>query len=717
MGVGTTDPNFLIEAAGANSEIALNSTSGSIYRVRSTSSDAFIITKNGVGDRLVIDGAGNATFAGDLVVDTDTLFVDASEDSVGINTANPSSYTKHELVVTAPDEGGVTIASGTDEAAYLAFADSTTSPVHFIRVDHDTDAFQLHSRSTFSFQILEGVEVLGLNDVGGGTAIFAGNVGITGKTPAYGLNLAQGTGSGNKIAWTDGAPNFAASIYADSSTDKLTFATKNASNVETTALEIDISQNAIFAGNVRISKTDATLEINNSTGSLTNADLYISVEDTGQADVRQYGAYPLAFWTNNVERMRIDSSGNLSLATATSLDFNVADFAQIKFRESGAITIDSDNDQSSRNFAIKDGDGTNLLTVFDTGNSTFAGNVLIDGVSNYTGLEVKGVGASRPQIKFSNANQGTLAQIYGTESNSLVTTVPAGLEYQVRNANGASGDHVFKSYNTAILTLNGGTNAATFSGNVAIGRTDARVRLEIEGAGQATANISDSGSGGAFIQASDTGNGVNRGGGILFSATNDLGTRTPQASIKSLLKNGNSQGVGDLAFSTRAATSDTTLTERMRITYEGQLVVGKSTSIGVEQAGFYVASDDFMSYTNASSDSGDRCLLLNRQQAPGLIVEFRTGNVTKGDISINSVGVNYNSTSDYRLKEDLKDFNGLDKVSKIPVYDFKWKTDESRSYGVMAHELQEVLPDAVKGDKDGRTNARNVDYGRISSIT
>ena len=30
VGVGTTDPNFLIEAAGANSEIALNSTSASI---------------------------------------------------------------------------------------------------------------------------------------------------------------------------------------------------------------------------------------------------------------------------------------------------------------------------------------------------------------------------------------------------------------------------------------------------------------------------------------------------------------------------------------------------------------------------------------------------------------------------------------------------------------------------------------------------------------
>jgi hypothetical protein len=540
----------------------------------------------------------------------------------------------------------------------------------------------------------------------------AGNIGVGTLIPRSDANTTnisiQSSGTARLFVNNTGASGKEYAIYSSANGDFGIFDYGAVS----ARLVINSGGNSTFSGNVRISKTDATLEINNSTGSLTNADLYISVEDTGQADVRQYGAYPLAFWTNNVERMRIDSSGNLSLATATSLDFNVADFAQIKFRESGAITIDSDNDQSSRNFAIKDGDGTNLLTVFDTGNSTFAGNVLIDGVSNYTGLEVKGVGASRPQIKFSNANQGTLAQIYGTESNSLVTTVPAGLEYQVRNANGASGDHVFKSYNTAILTLNGGTNAATFSGNVAIGRTDARVRLEIEGAGQATANISDSGSGGAFIQASDTGNGVNRGGGILFSATNDLGTRTPQASIKSLLKNGNSQGVGDLAFSTRAATSDTTLTERMRITYEGQLVVGKSTSIGVEQAGFYVASDDFMSYTNASSDSGDRCLLLNRQQAPGLIVEFRTGNVTKGDISINSVGVNYNSTSDYRLKEDLKDFNGLDKVSKIPVYDFKWKTDESRSYGVMAHELQEVLPDAVKGDKDAE-EMQGVDYSKI----
>ncbi len=94
VGIGTTDPNFLIEAAGANSEIALNSTSASVYRLRSTSSDSFIITKNGVGDRLVINGAGNATFAGTITAgngnqgingDADLTLRNVSSGFVGID--------------------------------------------------------------------------------------------------------------------------------------------------------------------------------------------------------------------------------------------------------------------------------------------------------------------------------------------------------------------------------------------------------------------------------------------------------------------------------------------------------------------------------------------------------------------------------------------------------------------------------------------------------
>ena len=93
VGIGTTDPNFLIEAAGTNSEIALNSTSGSIYRVRSTSGDAFIITKNGVGDRLIIDGAGATTFSSSIDAggrikvsggSTDQYYFEGARNGVGV---------------------------------------------------------------------------------------------------------------------------------------------------------------------------------------------------------------------------------------------------------------------------------------------------------------------------------------------------------------------------------------------------------------------------------------------------------------------------------------------------------------------------------------------------------------------------------------------------------------------------------------------------------
>jgi len=94
------------------------------------------------------------------------------------------------------------------------------------------------------------------------------------------------------------------------------------------------------------------------------------------------------------------------------------------------------------------------------------------------------------------------------------------------------------------------------------------------------------------------------------------------------------------------------------------------------------------------------------------IASFKNSNGAVGSISVGGSATAFNTSSDYRLKEDLKDFDGLDKVSKIPVYDFKWKVDDSRSYGVMAHELQEVLPSAVKGEKDGE-KMQGVDYSKI----
>ncbi len=154
------------------------------------------------------------------------------------------------------------------------------------------------------------------------------------------------------------------------------------------------------------------------------------------------------------------------------------------------------------------------------------------------------------------------------------------------------------------------------------------------------------------------------------------------------------------------AATDTTISwsESMRIDSSGNVLFGTTgipDGTSVYGSGFIPESDDRATLFLASS----------RTTAAALII-FKNPNGTAGSISTSGTSTSFNTSSDYRLKKDLKDFDGLDKVSKIPVYDFKWKVDDSSSYGVMAHELQEVLPDAVSGEKDGE-EMQGVDYSKI----
>ena len=87
----------------------------------------------------------------------------------------------------------------------------------------------------------------------------------------------------------------------------------------------------------------------------------------------------------------------------------------------------------------------------------------------------------------------------------------------------------------------------------------------------------------------------------------------------------------------------------------------------------------------------------------------------------NGTAIFYSSNSDYRLKNDLKNFKGLDLINKMKIYDFAWKENGSRMHGVMAHELQEVVPYAVSGTKDetnadGSMKTQTVDYSKLTPI-
>ena len=172
---------------------------------------------------------------------------------------------------------------------------------------------------------------------------------------------------------------------------------------------------------------------------------------------------------------------------------------------------------------------------------------------------------------------------------------------------------------------------------------------------------------------------------------------------------------GFLTFNVSNTGSAKDATERMRINNSGDVLINTTltnvyTNTTANQGGVSIMKTPSGSRLDVARDGS--CYTANRPSTTGIIHDFRQAGAQVGTITITNSSTAYNTSSDYRLKEDLQDFAGLDMVSKIPVYDFKWKTDESRSYGVMAHELQEVLPQAVVGEKDAE-EMQSVDYSKI----
>jgi hypothetical protein len=193
------------------------------------------------------------------------------------------------------------------------------------------------------------------------------------------------------------------------------------------------------------------------------------------------------------------------------------------------------------------------------------------------------------------------------------------------------------------------------------------------------------------------------GGSITFNNTNISGADKRNAQISGIRDGANNSGA--LTFLTWNAGS---AAERMRITSGGQIAMNQSTTYGAET----------LEITGLISGSSQYGILMSGNPASYTNYAMRfhyTGVAVVGSITFNTTSTAYNTSSDYRLKQDLKDFSGLDLVSKLKAYDYEWKSDKTRSYGVIAHELQSVINYAVTGVKDGK-EMQGVDYSKIVPV-
>jgi len=227
----------------------------------------------------------------------------------------------------------------------------------------------------------------------------------------------------------------------------------------------------------------------------------------------------------------------------------------------------------------------------------------------------------------------------------------------------------FASDTTGILQLqtNGTTAAVTVdaSQNVGIGTTSPSAKLQVSANNGGIATTAGSGT---QAQVQIAGNNT-----TLGTTSFDL---LQGASSEAYIYNRANQA---LIFGTNN-------TERMRIDSSGNLLVG-TTSLNGRMTLAYSAGNGVSIQNNSGSSSN------------GMI--FLYGGSSVGSVTINSGSTSFNTSSDYRLKENIAPMIGaLDKVSALKPVTYTWKTDGSDSQGFIAHELAEIVPECVTGEKD-----------------
>jgi len=158
--------------------------------------------------------------------------------------------------------------------------------------------------------------------------------------------------------------------------------------------------------------------------------------------------------------------------------------------------------------------------------------------------------------------------------------------------------------------------------------------------------------------------------------------------------------------------------ERARIDSSGNLLVGKTTT-SISTAGFSAGVNDVAGSAAGviiSTVNAEECMYLNRLTSDGTIVSFRRDNSQKGTIAINGSTTSYNTSSDYRLKNTIAPMTGaLAKVTLLKPCTYKWNADGSDGEGFIAHELAEVMPQCVTGEKDAVDSDGNPQYQGIDT--
>jgi len=375
-------------------------------------------------------------------------------------------------------------------------------------------------------------------------------------------------------------------------------------------------------------------------------------------------AHPIILSTTNIERMRITDTGNVGIGTSSPVAplqiGGSAPLTRYDIQGTGTLSVGFNNSGSGSNNIPTGVAAVWMQQAFPLVFATNGTERLRLDSSGNLGLGVTPSASQIPTIQsnlgvFSGNSQVNIARnAHYTTDWKYTATANASLYAQINGehrwsyaASGTAGNAITF---TQAMTLDA-------NGNLLVGTTSAafnssgRGLLEVNGSTNSLIALKANNS--ALVYFHNTGTDLN------------------------IQNNSN----GSLLLATNSA-------ERMRIDSSGNLLVGTTGGLLNERIrANFGAGNTGITVSVASTATQSHIVFYN-----GAVV---------GTISTNGSTTTYATSSDYRLKENISPMTGaLARVSALKPVTYTWKADGSDGQGFIAHELAEVVPDCVSGEKD-----------------
>lgn len=348
-------------------------------------------------------------------------------------------------------------------------------------------------------------------------------------------------------------------------------------------------------------------------------------------------------------------------------------------------------------------------------------NDIVQAVVSVTGGGIGGSGTTNYLAKFSASGVVTNSLLYDNGTNVGIGTTSASSILEIKGSTTTNSIRLGSptgsdTYN--LISLNGNSAEGQYIGLAGGGGTDTNLYIQ---SGNAGSVLFRTGNGSVFTERMRITNGGDLCLGVTSSLWNSSGRGVLHLNGASTAIYGITIGGSNVGYLyhdgttlalnnnlNQALTLGTGGTEKIRIASSGELCI--NTTITTGRLSLYENGTKWAQYTR-------------HDRAGFQFFSVFLYNTTEiGSITGNNTNTTFATSSDYRLKEDLKDFNGLDLVNKLNVYDFAWKSDNTRRmYGVVAHEIAEILPYAVTKQKDlvkedGTIDPQGVDYSLITPL-